>query len=161
MRVRMMLAGGAAVVSVGFGLLGSSANAQEGDTIVEIPVAKVFASGEVGSTVDLGEAAVDAALVGRTCNVMATVANQSSVHPGNKLVVSSGDSTVEIPGIEDTADAVTVQGGALTLGDTISAAVVLGEDGATSLGSSLMVTCEALPETPPAPPTPADPTYTG
>lgn len=167
MRVRSMLAGGIAVAAIGFGFMGSPANAQEGETVVEIPVSNVFVRGDVGSSVDMGQATVDAEMVGRTCNVVATVTNQSSVHPGNKLVVTSGDSTVEIPGIEDAADAVTVQAGTLTLGDTISVSVVLGDDGATSLGSSLKVTCEALPETarllPPRliRPTPADPAGAG
>ena len=159
MGFRKILAFG--LVAVGLSVAGPAVGAQEGDTVIEVPVAEVFVTGDVGSSVDMGQAEVDAAVVGQACNVTATVANQSSVHPGNTLVVSSGDSSVVINGIEDTADAVTVQGGTLTLGDTVSVAVVLGEDGATSLGSSLTVTCEALPVTEPTASLIETPTYTG
>ena len=160
MRVWKMLVVGtvAALVGIGFG---SVAGAEESDPMVEIPVEHVYERGAPGTSVAMGSADVADDLVGQTCNVVATVTNQESVHPGNKLVVSSGDSIVEIGGIEDKAGAVTTQGGSLTLGETVTVAVVLGDDGATSLGSSLTVTCEPLPETPPTPPTQADPTYTG
>jgi hypothetical protein len=162
MRVQKLFAAAAAgAMLVGVGLFGTAAGAQESDPMVEIPIEFVYERGDAGSSVAIGSADVAADLVGQTCNVVATVRNQESVHPGNKLVVSSGGSTVEIAGIEDEAGAVTVDGGSLTLGATVSVAVVLGNDGATSLGSSLTVTCEPLPETPPTPPTPSQPTYTG
>lgn len=159
MRIRPLAALGA-VIAVCL-MFGSGAVAQDSETVIRIPVQEAYVTGDVGSSVPMGSADVDAALVGRSCNVVATVANQESVHPGNTLVVSSGDSSVSIAGIEDVAGEVTTEGGTITLGDTVSVAVVLGEDGATSLGSSLTVTCEALPETKPTAPTPADPTYTG
>jgi len=159
MRVRQVAALGA--VAVVCSMFGSAALAEDTETMIEIPIQEVYVTGDVGSSVAMGSAEVADDLVGRSCNVMATVTNQESVHPGNTLVVSSGDSSVSIAGIEDVAGAVTTQGGTITLGDTISAAVVLGDDGATSLGSSLTVTCDALPETEPTPPTPASPVYTG
>jgi hypothetical protein len=142
-------------------MFGSAALAEDTETMIEIPIQEVYVTGDVGSSVAMGTAEVSDDLAGRSCNVVATVTNQESVHPGNTLVVSSGDSSVSIAGIEDVAGAVTTQGGTITLGDTISAAVVLGDDGATSLGSSLTVTCDARPETEPTPPTPASPVYTG
>jgi len=157
---KLLVFGAVAAVVMGLGF-GSVAVADEHESVIEIPVTNVFATGAPGSTVALGQAAVDADLVGQSCSVVATVTNQASEHPGNTLVVTSGTSTVEVAGIEDAANAVTTQAGTLTLGDSISAAVLLGDDGATSLGSSLKVTCEVLPETPPTPPTQADPTYTG
>jgi len=160
MRVWKILAVGAVAALVGIGF-GTAAGAEESDPLVEIPVEHVYERGESGTSVAMGSADVAADLVGQTCNVVATVINQESAHPGNKLVVTSGDSTVEIGGIEDVAGAVTTEGGSLTLGETVAVAVVLGDDGATSLGSSLTVTCEPLPETPPTPPTKSDPTYTG
>ena len=159
MRIRQLTA--LVAVAAVCSMIGSAALAQDPDTVIEVPIEEVYATGDVGSSVAMGSADVDADLVGRSCNVVATVANQESVHPGNTLVVTSGDSSVSIDGIEDVADAVTTDGGTITLGSTISAAVVLGEDGATSLGSSLTVTCEALPVTAPLTPTPAEPTYTG
>ncbi len=159
MRVRRLSALGAAVVLCS--MFGSAAVAQEPDTVIDVPVEPVYDTGEVGASVAVGSAAVAAELVGRSCNVVVTATNQSSVHPGNTLVVSSGESSVSVAGIEDAAGAVSTEAGTITLGDTISLAVVLGEDGATSVGSSLKVTCEALPEATPTPPTPAEPTYTG
>lgn len=159
MRVRHVAALGAVVALCS--MFGSAALAEDPEAMIEIPIQEVYVSGEVGSSVAMGSADVAAELVGRSCNVVATVTNQESVHPGNTLVVTSGDSTVSIAGIEDVADAVTTEGGTITLGSTISAAVVLGDDGATSLGSGLTVTCEALPQTEPTPPTPAAPVYTG
>ncbi len=159
MRVRQMAALGA--VAVTFSMFGTAVSAEDPETVIEIPIQEVYATGEVGSSVAMGSADVADELAGRACTVEAVVTNGESVHPGNTLVVTSGDSSVSIDGIEDTADAVTTEGGTLTLGDTISAAVVLGDDGATSLGSRLTVTCEALTDAEPATPTPADPTYTG
>lgn len=159
MRVRQLVAFGA--VAAVCSMFGSAALAQDSDTMIEIPIQEVYASGDVGSSVAMGSADIAAELAGRSCNVVVTVTNQQSVHAGNTLVVTSGDSSVSISGIEDEAGAVTTDGGTITLGETISVAVVLGDDGATSLGSSLTVTCEALPDTKPAPPTPAEPTYTG
>ncbi|MDH3295670.1 MAG: hypothetical protein OER95_15230 [Acidimicrobiia bacterium] len=162
MRVQKLMAAAAAGAAiVGLGLFGTAAGAEEADPMVEIPVAHVYGHGEPGSSVAMGSAEVGDDLVGQTCDVVAKVTNQESAHPGNKLVVTSGDSSVEIAGIEDTAGAVTVKGGSLTLAKTVSVAVVLGEDGATSLGSSLAVTCEPLPATKPTSPTPTQPTYTG
>lgn len=159
MRVRHMAALGA--VAAICSMFGSAALAEDHDTMIEIPIHEVYAKGDAGSSVAMGSADVPDELVGRSCNVVATVNNQESVHVGNTLVVSSGDSSVSMAGIEDVADAVTTEGGTITLGDTVTAAVVLGSDGATSLGSSLTVTCKALPQTQPTPPTPASPVYTG
>lgn len=159
MRVRHVAALGA--VAAVCSMFGSAALAEDPEATIEIPIQEVYANGDVGSTVGLGNVEVPDELVGRSCNVVATVTNQESVHSGNTLVVSSGDSSVSIDGIEDVAGAAMTDGGTITLGDTVSAAVVLGGDGATSLGSRLSVTCEALPVAEPTAPTPASPVYTG
>lgn len=171
MRVRKTIAVGSALILAGLvGLLASPAFAQDdqNDTgsdaaaaEVSIPMTDAYNIGAAGDTIQLGSTAVDAALQGRTCEVVATIANQSSVHLGNTLVVTSDGSSVSIPNIEDVADATVTSGGTITLGESLSAAVVLGADGATSLGSSLTVTCAALPVTPIAPAVPAAPAYTG
>ena len=146
-----------ALVAATVGLVAAPAGAES----VDIPIGQVFPSGHEGDVVGIGGTDVDAHLVGRTCNIVATVTNQSSVHAGNELVVKSGDSTVTIAGIEDTADAVTMQGGSLTLGNRIDVSVKLGPDGLSSLGSSLTLTCEDPPEAKPAAPVEAKPDYTG
>lgn len=131
------------------------------DTIeVEIPTTAV--KGDPGTTVVLGGSAVEADLQGRSCEVAVVVTNQVSKNPGNKLVVTSGDSRIEVDGIEDVENAVTNAGGTLTLGETIDVYVTLGPTSKiTSLGSSLSVTCKLLPVQPPSPPVVTTPTYTG
>ncbi len=129
---------------------------------IEVDIAQTALSGDPGSTVQLGSAEVAPELVGRSCSVAITVTNQVSENPGNKLVVSSGDSGVEVPGIEEAANAVTTASGTLTLGPTINVSIVLGPSTTmTSLGSSLVVTCELLPEPPPSAPVVTTPTYSG
>ncbi len=130
------------------------------DTI-NVPVIEAYVSGDPGSTLEIGNTAVEADLQGRSCNVVAEITNGASVHPGNTLIVTSGDSQVEISGIEDVADSVRQEGGSLTLGPSIEVSVMFGDEGISSLGSSLTLVCEALPPTPPAPPVPGEPPYTG
>ena len=153
---RMVVGGVAALVAAGVGM----ASPVSADTIT-VPVIEAYVSGEPGSTLEIGNAAIEADVQGRSCNVVAEVTNGGSVHPGNKLIVTSGDSRVEMDGIEDVADSVRTEGGSLTLGSTIEVSVMFGADGVSSLGSSLTLVCEALPAAPPAPPVPGEPTYTG
>lgn len=128
---------------------------------INVPIDQVAAKGDPGSTVRIGGADVDADLQGRTCEVEIVVTNQVSEHPGNVLIITSGESTITVENIEDTANAVTEAGGTLTLGSTIEVSVQLGNSNITSLGSNLEVTCEALPPTPPTPPVVGEPPYTG
>ncbi len=129
--------------------------------MVQIPLTEVYQTGDAGSTVALGQTAVDGNLVGRSCSVTATISNNDSLHPGNTLVVTSGGASVQISGIEDAVGSSTLSGGTIVLGDSISASVVLGADGATSIGSRLSVACTALPDTEPPVATPGNPSYTG
>ncbi len=153
-RVAIAAAGAFALAA---GLIAVPASA---DTI-EVPIAEVAAKGEPGSLVAIGSTDVDADLQGRSCAVAVVVQNQVSAHPGNTLVITSGDSRIEVPDIEATANGVTEAAGTLTLGETINVGVMLGNANITSLGSSLTVTCEPLPETPPPPPVSGEPPYTG
>lgn len=130
------------------------------DTI-QVPVGDAVVRGAEGDVVPVGSADIAAEMVGRACTVEAVVTNQESVHTGNELIVTSGDTSASIAGIEDTAGTVTTAGGTLTLGSTITVAVKLGPSGISSIGSSLTVTCAALEPTPPAPPVVTTPKYTG
>ena len=158
MLVRRVLA--AALLATVTALIGLGVSPVSAETI-DIPVVEAYVSGAPGSVLSLGTTTVDAAMVGRSCDVAAVVTNGASVHAGNKLIVTSGDSRVEIAGIEDVADGVTKQGGTLTLGASIEVSVMFGPDGVSSLGSSGSVTCKAAPVSPPAPAVVAKPTYTG
>lgn len=154
---RVSVVSAVGIMAAGALLVGGPASAQT----IDVPIEEVYTTGEPGTSVAIGSAEVAEDLQGRSCEISATVTNQSSEHPGNTLVITSGDSTVEVAGIEENADAVTTSGGTLTLGADIQVSVVLGDTGGTSLGSSLTVTCEPLPATPPPPPVVADPPYTG
>jgi hypothetical protein len=153
----MLVVAGLGVLALLLGLVASPASADE----IDVPIDDVIVSGDAGSVHEIGGTDVDADLVGRTCDIVAEVTNQSSVHTGNTLIVTTGDSTVTVEGIEDVADGVVTKAGSVTLGSTIKVSVELGDDGTSSLGSNLTVTCEALPEAPPAEPVVETPEYTG
>ncbi len=149
----------AVLLAVAGSLLSSPASA---DTdMIDVPLSDTLISGKEGDVVLVGGADVAPEFVGRSCTVEVVVTNQSSVHEGNSLIVTSGDSSTTVEGIEDTADAVTTQGGTLTLGETVSISIKLGPSGGSSVGSNLTVTCEALEEAPPAAPVVTTPEYTG
>jgi hypothetical protein len=123
------------------GLTGLPASAQT----IEVPITQSFASGAPGSTTALGSVPVPANLVGRSCTAQAVVTNQESIHPGNTLIITSGASSVSVAGIEETPGSVTSQAGVLTLGDSITVSLQFGNDGLSSLGSNLTVTCAPIP----------------
>jgi hypothetical protein len=124
---------------------------------IDIPMTETYVTGTPGDIVQIGSTAVDAAVQDHSCEVVATITNQSSVHVGNTLVVTSGESSVTMTNIEDAADTTVTGGGTITLGETITAAVVLGADGATSLGAGISLACAILPVSPVAPAVPATP----
>lgn len=145
----------AALVSVW--MVGGPADAQS----IDVPIEQVVLQGTPGSTVEIGSTDVPADLVGRTCEITVAVVNQESIHGGNKLIVASGDSSVEVDGIEDQAGSTTTVAGTITLGETLTASVFLAVDDISSLGSSLSVTCQPLPPADPPPPVTTVPNYTG
>jgi LPXTG-motif cell wall-anchored protein len=68
------------------------------------------------------------ALEGQTCDVMVEGANNSSVHPGNDLIVQSNGDAIVLEDIERAAGAVTTASSRLTVGPTLTLSVRLGED---------------------------------
>ena len=153
----MAVVGAAGVVALLATLHGSPVSAQT----IEVPIGDNFITADPGSLVPLATAAVPADLTGRSCNLSVTVTNQESVHPGNALVITSGDTTVTVEKVEETANSVVTGTGVLTLGATVTVALQLGPEGLSSLGSSATVSCEALPPAPPPDPIPETPAYTG
>jgi hypothetical protein len=132
-----------------------------GAETITVPIDQVAAKGEPGSTIRIGQADVSDDLVGRSCDITVVVTNQESAHPGNKLIVASGDSSLTIDGIEDEPGGITTQAGTITLGSTITVSVQLGTANITSLGSNLTVTCDPLPVTKPASTIVTTPVYSG
>lgn len=147
----------AAAIAVTVGFIAAPVGAET----ISVPIPETAVKGEPGSTVALGSKAVDASLQGRTCDVAVSVTNQVSELPGNTLIITSGDSSMVVPGVEDVANKVTNASGTLTLGSSINVSVKLGNANITSLGSSLSVTCTPVPVQPPTPPVNRPATFAG
>lgn len=158
---RFGLATAVAAMMAATALTAPVAAQDDGEASIIVPIQETYATGQAGDTVEVGSAEVPADLVGRPCTVNATVVNNQSTHVGNTMIIASGDSSVSISGIEDATDATMTGAGTLTLGSTVTASVVLGADGATSVGSSVTVSCDPLPVTPPPAPVTKEPNYTG
>ena len=85
-------------------------------------------------------------LVGQTCSVTATGNNNESVHPGNDIEIVSGN-TVTLAGVEDVANKTTTADGVLTLTDTITITLIMGEDEVYSGALSVHLVCGATTTT--------------
>ncbi len=140
-------------------------------------------SGEPGSIRTVATSDVPTEFVGSSCKLSVVAENGSSTHIGNTLIVITGDSRVEIPGIEDTPDGSVVAELDVVLGSAIELQVHLGDEGLSSLGFTAGFDCpeeapevlpaqqlpepeepeqpEQLPQTPTADATHAQPTFTG
>jgi LPXTG-motif cell wall-anchored protein len=97
---------------------------------------------------------VDPALVRGQCEVTVTGANNESVHPNSDILIVSGNSAVTVPDVEALSNVGNIPAdGVLTLGDTITISVRLGEDGLFS-GGTLVVDFDCVPPPPPTTTTP-------
>ena len=111
--------------------------------------------GGEGDVVQVAVVAVDAHLVGTTCIGTVTVENNSSAHPGNDFVITSGGTSVEIPDFERIAGKVTTTTSKLVLGESITASIRLGRHGVASLAGDTVVVatiCQPPPTTTTQPP---------
>lgn len=98
--------------------------------------------GEQGSVAELASVPVEADDIGKTCLMAAVAENQVSVHTGNDLIVSTGDSQAIILGVEDEANGGTTERYAITLGSTVVVQLRFGADRMSSLGFNLDIDCE-------------------
>jgi hypothetical protein len=106
--------------------------------------------GGEGDVVQVAVVAVDAHLVGATCIGTVTVENNSSAHPGNDFVITSGGTSVEIPDFERIAGKVTTTTSKLVLGESITASIRLGPHRVASLAGDTVVVatiCQPPPTT--------------
>ena len=97
--------------------------------------------GQPGSTVDIATVDVSAEMVGLTCHLAVLAENQSSVHIGNDLIVSTGGSQAVIFGVEDTPNGGTSETYEMVVGPTILVQLRIGQDGMSSLGFDLSFDC--------------------
>ncbi len=108
---------------------------------ISVPI-KTIVRGDKGSTHKLASEEVSPELVGMTCEVKATAKNQGSVHPGNNIVVSSGESKVILEDVERKANELTEAEGSLKLEDEVLVTLVLGKDKVFSGGMNVELHCE-------------------
>ncbi|MDH3682858.1 MAG: hypothetical protein OEV40_23235 [Acidimicrobiia bacterium] len=108
---------------------------------------------EPGSLTDIASEPVPIEFVGKTCGLRVVAQNGASVHPGNVLVVVTGDSKTVVEGVEDNPDGSVVANENVALGETISLQLQMGPDGISSLGFTVGFDCvpdpvDDEPETP-------------
>lgn len=103
------------------------------EVAIEIPFETVIRA-EPGSVHLLATAPVPPELQGVTCPVAAVAENESSVHPGNNLIVATDGDSIVLEDVERAAGAITVAEEELTFGSTITVTLVLGEHGVFSAG---------------------------
>jgi hypothetical protein len=108
-----------------------------------VTLEKQIIKGEAGQRVALGTFDSPDDLVGQVCSVTATGNNNTSVHVGNNVEVTSAN-TVTLVGVEDAPNKTTVASGNLTLGEQVSFTLVLGPDPVYS--AELDVTLDCQPE---------------
>lgn len=119
------------------------------DEIINIPIDTVITrqGTREGDVRVLARANVSPDLVGATCTVESEADNQSSVHPNNDVIVSSGNDQVVLPGVEDEPGQISIATGTLTLGTEITAAVRIGPDRQFSGGIIVQLDCDTAEPT--------------
>lgn len=108
--------------------------------------------GAEGDRILVGSAQIPAEAVGRNCLVIGSAVNQESVHPGNNLIIVSGDETLVVPNIEGAAGQATEFEQFEDIGSSLEVFIELGPNGVSSGGFVVTVDCDAVPPTT-APPT--------
>ncbi len=136
-RVRRSLAAGLIIfLTAGFGL------SPVGAGNLDLPIDTVVRA-EPGTVTELRRVSVDADLIGSRCELGITAENQDSVHPGNHLVVASGDSHATLHDVEGEAGRVSnTVAPEITLGETVVVSLVMGSDGVFSGGFSVTLSCD-------------------
>jgi uncharacterized repeat protein (TIGR01451 family) len=102
-------------------------------TVIEISIDTVVTARE-GSITLLSTTNTPPDLIGMTCIGIARATNQPSVHPGNDLIVASGDDSIVLEDVEREPGAVTTAEALLTLGPSVTVSLRMGPDGIFSGG---------------------------
>ena len=90
---------------------------------------------------------VPEAMIGQMCTASAVAENQSSVHKGNDLIVSSNGTSITMYDVERASGVTTPANGELTLGPTLDVTLSMGKDAVFSGGMTVELDCEE-PEQP-------------
>ena len=116
-----------------------SAEAQADGVDIEIPIATVV-RGPRGSVTVLSTTSTPAHLIGATCSVFVRTENQSSVHPGNDLLVES-ETSIILEDVEASPGEVVTSSTTMVLSDTIVVSLIMGPDAFFSAGFDVSVDC--------------------
>ncbi len=103
-------------------------------------------SGEAGTEVELASTTVAAEQIGSPCTLSVHTENQSSVHPGNDLVIRTGDTTSVIADVEAQPDGGRDLSTQVVLGPDITVGLRFGPDQVSSMGFRLEISCEPTPD---------------
>jgi hypothetical protein len=168
------LVAGAVLVALALWALSALPSAEAQDLTLSAPQDVRRGSGIVA----LDEISVPSELDGRLCTAAVTSTNNSSIHPGNDLILTSTTST-EFSEVEAVADEIHDDTGTLVLGSTVRLELRFGPNGVSSAGWVVTIDCPpdatttttsvpgsstttTLPETPPETSIPVTvPDYTG
>ncbi len=131
-----------------FAFAGASAHAESNNSqkIISIPVNTVIRGIGEGNTQELASENIDSETQGMDCRVVTFAENQGSVHPGNDLIVASGDNTVVLADVERAAGVTTEANQQLRLSDTVTVSLRMGEDDVFSAGMDVYLKCQDVPE---------------
>jgi len=113
--------------------------AEAGEEISVVPNSVIH--GEVGSVHVVASQEVPSELVGKPCDLRVTAKNGGSVHPGNAVMVSTGASDVTVAKIEEASDESVTHVQRVTMGDSLTVSIQLGQDGTSSLGFTVGFEC--------------------
>jgi hypothetical protein len=154
--MRRIVVGALAVLLVGVFGVAQAQEAQQVPTI-DIPINTVVDDAPPFEQHILATQAVDPADQGKSCDVTVMATNQSSVHPGNNLVIASNGSSVTAFDVEREANAVTETAGTLVLGSVVTVELFLGPDHVFSAGLNVSIDCIQVSPVPPVvrPPAPS------
>lgn len=108
---------------------------------IEIPINTVIRE-PAGTQVPLLTKEVPEQYIGYICTANAVAKNQSSVHPGNDLIVSSNGTSVTMKDVERASGVSTPASGTLQLGSAIDVTLSMGQDGVFSGGMTVELDCE-------------------
>lgn len=142
---RILAVGAAAVCLVAAGIPTVLAAA------LEIPVETVVRA-EEGSITVLAVADTPEDYVGLACVGTAEARNQPSVHPGNDLIVTSGEDSIVLLDVEREPNAVTSASSPLVLGSTVTVSLRMGPDEVFSGGLVFTIDSCTPPTTTTEPP---------
>jgi hypothetical protein len=96
---------------------------------------------EPGSLTNLAQVSINPSFIGQQCHLSVLSQNQSSIHEGNDLIVTTGDVETVIADVEAEAHGALDLSSDIILGPTLSVDLRMGPDWLSSVGFSLSLDC--------------------